>query len=363
MLHRLPIAMLMSLGCGVCGIGFADPPTASQPSTAPSLGSTGPDRSGGGYKLFPGPYSAASKTITLRGEKGEAELPLRIRYPREARQPAPLVIFSHGMGGSYDAFASLTEHWASHGYIVILPTHADSVRRQKRGGELLRDPRGYRRRVDPEGRLADVRHILDSLDEIEKAVLGAAADGRTWIDRSRIAVSGHSAGALTAQMAIGVKVRTRSSLRLQNLGDPRLAAAIIISGQGTTNRMFSKDSWSALTQPMLVITGSLDTSPASDETPASRRHPYEYAPAGDKYLLFIDGATHSSYQGNDRQARNTARLLGEAPATDLARIDSAVKSQTLAFLDAYLMQDSVARAYLRRDAVTALSREIHAEHK
>lgn len=41
--------------------------------------------------------------------------------------PFPLVVFSHGMGGSAAAFASLSECLASHGYVVVHPTHADSV--------------------------------------------------------------------------------------------------------------------------------------------------------------------------------------------------------------------------------------------
>lgn len=361
---RCRVAAFMAIGILVSCTGFAeDGPAVALPSTQSADFADVASRDGG-YELNPGPFPTVTKTHALKGGKGVAELPLRIRYPRDVRYPVPLVIFSHGMGGSYDAFASLTDHWASQGYVVILPMHADSVRRQRRGDELLRDPRGYRRRVDPEGRLADVRRILDSLDEIESAVTGLRLhDGRGLIDRARIAISGHSAGALTAQMAIGAKVRTRLSPRLQNLGDARLAAAILISGQGTTTRMFTDESWSELRKPLLVITGSLDTSRASDETPESRRHPYEYAPAGDKYLLFIEGATHSSYQGSDRQARTTNRLLGEAPAIDLEVIDGAVKSQTLAFLDAYLKRDERARDYLSRDGVKQLSPKVHAEHK
>ncbi len=334
-----------------------DAPAAPEPASAPG---------DAGYKLAAGPNRAAFADLTLADAARGIELPIRVRYPVDAKAPAPLVLFSHGMGGSSDAFAALTEHWASYGYVVILPTHADSLRRQKAGeaGEFLRDPKAYRRRVDPEGRVADLRLILDSLDEIESKIPALrSADGCGRIDRARIAVAGHSAGALTTQMAIGVKVRTRESLRLHSVADARIDAAIVISGQGTTSRMLAKDSWSDARKPMLVIAGSKDTSPASDETPASRREPFELAPAADKYLLFIEGATHSSYQGPGAASRRALRLLGEKDGPDLNLIGDAVSSQTTAFLDAYLRDDRGARDYLVADRIARMDSKIEAAHK
>lgn len=320
----------------------------------------------GAYKLSKGPYAAATAELILRDDQRKVDIPIHVRYPRDAVKPVPLVVFSHGMGGSFDAFESLTKHWASHGYVVILPTHADSVRRQQRGdgAEILRDPKGYRRRVDPLGRVADVRRILDSLDEIESRVTGLKlAGGHGLIDREHMVIAGHSAGAMTTQLAVGVKARFGLSRELRDCGDPRFDAAIVISGQGTTSHLFTRDSWAEVKKPMLVITGSKDTSPASDETPESRRHPYGYAPPGEKYLLYIEGATHSSYQGNDRQAQIAQRLRYESGTADLQLVGDAVAAQTLAFLDAYLRDDTAALTYLKEDMVTKLGDAITAQHK
>lgn len=336
---------------------------------APAIGDDAPVTSrpaDGAYRLAAGPYKTGAKELTLHDAKRDVDVPVRVRYPRDVKSPVPLIIFSHGMGGSNNAFSSLTDHWASYGYVVILPTHADSLLRQKPEdrGELLHDPKAYRFRVDPAGRVADVRTILDSLDEIESQVAALhLPDGHGVIDRDHVAMSGHSAGALTTQMEIGVRIRTVDTPRLHDAGDARFDCAIVISGQGLTTRMLDRTSWSEVKKPMLVITGSNDTTPASDETPESRRHPYEYASPGDKFLLFIEGATHSSYQGNDRQSRAARRLLKEPHDTDLKLIGNAVSSQTLAFLDVYLKNDPAAREFLSSDAVAKMDGKVKAEHK
>jgi predicted dienelactone hydrolase len=235
---------------------------------------------------------------------------------------------------------------------VIHPTHSDSLRlRRQRGDDLsgLRaDPERLRRSVDIVDRLADVSLVLDSLDKIEakEPRLRSGDEGR--IDRERIGMAGHSAGAYTTQVAFGTTIRApRRGASERNLSDPRIKAAIVISGQGLTNRSLTQDSWKNIRGPMMVYAGSLDASAISNETPESRRHPFEYAPPGDKYLVYLEGATHGSYQG-----RGLSRVLGEEPSTDVKLITDAVSVGTLAFWDAYLMKDADAMKYLSSDKLT-----------
>ncbi len=315
----------------------------------------------GEYRPGPGMHDAVYADIALQDTRRGVDVPVRVRWPRvvgEMAGPAPLVIFSHGAGGSGEAFGDLTEHWATHGYVVALPTHADSVQARRRRGEdvsgLRDDPRAVLRGVDDLDRRADVALVLDSITELERTT-GLA------IDRGRIAMAGHSAGAFTTQMLAGVKVgipaeagagaapheraraRARERGALRSLGDARVRAAIVISGQGLTNPALSERSWEGVSIPLLVIAGSADVSPLEDgATPASRRDPYEYAPPGGKHLLFIEGATHSSYAG-----RRTSRLTGETPPTNVDAITSLVSFSTTAFLDAHLRADPEAREYLR----------------
>jgi len=333
--------------------------TALRPDPVAQAVPAGP----GGYKNGPGPWKAAAQDLVLRDEKRQKDLEVTVRYPATAPDAPgrfPLVVFSHGAGGSRAAFPELTAHWASHGYIVVLPTHADSIELRRRSGEdlsrLRRDLDSLRRDVKPLDRLADAVFLLDSAGAIEQRVAGLRdKDGVGRIDRERIGMAGHSAGALTTQMAAGVKVRgvaPGAFLEARSAGDERIDAAILISGQGTANRMFTDQSWNDLSKPMLVITGSKDVAAIGKETPASRREPFDRAKPGDKYLVFIEGATHSSYQGKGR-----ALSLDPAVPTDaeLKMITGVTSSSTLAFLDSYLRDDPAARAYLGSEALVAFS--------
>lgn len=286
-------------------------------------------RADSAYKKNRGPFDTRLLRETLLEDSHRGtQVPVCIRAPRlpsNAKEPLPLIIFSHGAGGSGDAFSELCEHWASHGYIVVNPTHGDSVKLRRDKGERF-DPsdRDVARQVvngvNLRERRADVELILDSLEMIEDAINknAPAATGRTKrapvrIDPDRIALAGHSAGAMTTQALAGVKFYAgRAGRRAWSRREPRIKAFILISGQGLSRPTFHEDSWREIRAPLLVIAGSEDRSPVRDEEPAGRKDPYTYAPAGNKYLVFIAGATHSSYAG-----KQVTRVLGEKPPDNI----------------------------------------------
>ena len=309
------------------------------------------------YQKEAGPYRVIDfASVTLRDEGRGRDVEVRIRGPRGVKDgPAPLVIFSHGAGGDKDAFGALCAHLASHGYVVVNPTHSDSVKLRRRLGEQF-DPknadiaRQVVGKVNLPDRLADVRLVLGSLAKIEEALNakpGAGEPRSLKIDPQRVALAGHSAGAFTTQTAAGLKFFPRGRGRGIGMAEPRIKAFVVISGQGSTRPSLRKESWEAMTRPMLVIAGSRDVSAVSDETPKSRRHPYELAPKGDKYLVYIDGATHGSYAGKD-----VVRVLGEKPPENIPYITDIVQFSTQAFLDAFLGGSEAAKSYLQSDALT-----------
>lgn len=333
-----------------------DAPAVASPTDEPAAPPTG------AYKPARGPCRVVTiDDYRLADSERGRPTPLRLRFPvATAAEPGPfpLVVFSHGMGGSSDAFGELSAYWARHGYIVVHPTHSDSLKLRRERGDRISNVRdalaGSVKKVDVFDRRADVLLVLDRLDELERAMAAAAGDGQTAprVDRKRLAMAGHSAGALTTQMMAGLRfIRPGLGLlpgsrRGVSYGDERFSAFIVISGQGTKRAGITKDSWKGFDRPTLVIAGSADVSAVGNETPASRRHPFEYAPPGDKYLIFIDGATHGSYAGG-----RTSRLIGETPPAHIDYITSVTRFGTLAFLDAYLRHDAVAREYLASEAL------------
>lgn len=110
----------------------------------------------------------------------------------------------------------------------------------------------------------------------------------------------------------------------------------------------------------MVFSGSLDGSPPNmgHETPRSRTEPFTRsrgvaAGGPPAYLLYIEGATHGSYQGSQGASELIERYLddgererGVGPTTDLSQIGDATNTSVLLFLRAFLNKEQEARGTL-----------------
>jgi predicted dienelactone hydrolase len=296
---------------------------------------------GAAYAPGVGPYAVGEiQEVVLRDSARGKDLPLRIRYP-DAPGPFPVIVWSHGAGGSKDNYAILTEHWASHGYVVIQPTHEDS---RQLGGRLrdMRNLNGW------QGRPRDVSFVIDSLGEL--AAQQTALAGK--LDAARIGVGGHSFGAHTAQLIGGAHSFGRAGE--QSFFDARVKSVMLLSGQGP-GEMLTETSWRTLARPMLVMSGSRDGPTRTGQPAEWRRQPYELSPPGDKHLIWIEGLDHG-YGGISgvRRLRNP-RNDDHVRYTQIA---------TLCFWDTYLKDSAEARSYLLSRKLIALSGgSIEMQHK
>ena len=77
--------------------------------------------------LFSATLHAVPQVLDIDWKDGARErtLPLKIRVP-EGDARVPLVIFSHGLGGSRDGGKAWGEHWSGNGYLVIHVQHPGS---------------------------------------------------------------------------------------------------------------------------------------------------------------------------------------------------------------------------------------------
>jgi predicted dienelactone hydrolase len=169
----------------------------------------------------PAAVSAASGTtattvsvrpVILPAAGRGADLHVRVTAPTAGRD-LPVVVFSHGFGVSMDAYGPLADVWASHGLVVIQPTHLDSVALGLAPDDP-RTPRIWRYRIE------DLSRVLDELDLIEATVPGLARR----LDRDRIAVAGHSYGATTASALLGARVLKPAGDPAEDMSDPRVSA-------------------------------------------------------------------------------------------------------------------------------------------
>jgi predicted dienelactone hydrolase len=291
----------------------------------------------------PGPHALGSvDKLVLRDAKRDKDLQLRITHPKEAGL-YPIIVWSHGAFGSKDAYRPLVTHWASHGYIVIQPTHSDS----RALGVTPGDPAAFR---DWQSRPADVSFVLDALDELEAAA--PALKGR--LDRTRVGVGGHSFGANTAQL-IGGAVALGGG-REKSFADKRVAAVMLLSGQGV-GEMLTAKSWEKVTRPMFVMTGSADGPTRTGQPAVWRKQPYELSPPGDKFLVWVEGLDHGfgGITGLNINPKNK-------PNPDHV---TWTKIATLAFWHSRFAENKTeALAWLRTDQLAKLSHgAVKLEHK
>jgi len=289
---------------------------------------------GGLYGRATGPHAIARMdNLVLTDNTRPRAIPVRVAYPATPGR-YPVVVFSHGAFCYPQLYAAITDHWVSHGYVVVLPDHPDSPNIQP---PLRPDQMGGL----PAARIADLDFIFGHLDQLAAA---AGIPGR--LDTERLAVAGHSFGSVIAMAKAGLWVRTPDGGRRQYL-DPRIRGAVIMSGVGQMDEMMAPDAFSGLTLPLMATGGTLDVGNTGGPVIHPwewRMSPYTLAPPGDKYSVVLEDADH--YLGGvicrtDRGGADD--LAGAAIDADL----------TLAFLDAYVKESPRAIRFLASDDIPA----------
>ncbi|MFD5319272.1 alpha/beta hydrolase family protein [Streptomyces sp. NPDC127098] len=230
------------------------------------------------------------RPVTLEAPGRGEELRARVSAPTTGDE-LPVVLLSHGFGSSLDGYGPLADFWAAHGLVVVQPTHLDS----RTVGLAPDDPRTpdiWRVRVD------DLRRALDQLDTVEAAVPGLGGH----LDRSRVAVAGHSYGAQTAGSLLGQRVLDPAGTPGDDLSDPRIRAGVLLAAAGTGGAAlspfaaehfpFMNPDFTTMTTPALVVAGDKDDSPLSVRGPEWFTDPYHLSP-GPKSLLTLFGGEHS----------------------------------------------------------------------
>ena len=229
------------------------------------------------------------KPIVLGAPERGDDLQVRVSAPVTGHA-LPVVVFSHGFGGSLEKYAPLADFWAAHGFVVVQPTHLDSR-------SLTVTPDDPRYPDIWRVRISDLTRILDDLDLLLAAVPGLP--GRA--DADRIAVAGHSWGAQTASTLLGAGVLDASGTPGEDFADKRVSAGVLLSLTGTGDSLtpfaaenfpFMHPEFSDLTTPALIVTGDHDQSQLSTRGPDWFTDAYRMGP-GARHLLTLFGGEHS----------------------------------------------------------------------
>lgn len=280
---------------------------------------------------IPAAFRAQTLDFSFNDAARQRDLPLRVYLPA-ASTPAPVLIFSHGLGGSRQGSAFLGQHWAGRGYVAIFLQHPGSDSSVWQDQPQATRMAAMRKAASLKNfmlRVKDVPALLDQLERWNREPKHALA-GR--LDLARVGMSGHSFGAVTTQAVSG---ETFLGGRVVTT-DPRIKAAIAFSPsrprQGSADAAFGK-----VTIPWLLMTGTRDVAVIGHADVESRLAVYPALPPGGKYELVLNGAEHSAF--TDRA------LPGESGARNPNHHRATLAIST-AFWDAWLKQDAAARTWL-----------------
>ncbi|MEM6429725.1 MAG: hypothetical protein AAF708_10835 [Deinococcota bacterium] len=267
-----------------------------------------------------------TETLVLEDALRGKNLLTTVVYPTTAAS-FPVIVSSHGFLGSGSAPRALAEYWAAYGYVVIMPTHADS--------RDFGPPPTDTRPASPaawDNRSQDIALLLNSLDVLEHALTHFTGA----FDSSAIAVAGHSFGAYTTLLVAGATVTTPDG-QTRSFDDPRPRAFLTLSPPGLGEWTgLDETSWDSLNHPIMFATGSLDF--VAGRGPAWSQEGYLFSPEGDEYALFIEGADHEDFSGREPKEGAPAEV-----------IYASLRSASLAFFDAYVQDVNAARDYLQSD--------------
>lgn len=264
---------------------------------------------------------------------------------RPAADPVPLVVFSHGIGGSRAGYTYLGQYWAAHGYAVLHVQHAGSDRELWFGNPLTLVSR-LQTAAREEEAVHRVRDLSFALDHLLAGPFAAR------LDPSRIAAAGHSYGANTVMLAAGAQVQRGTQVLA--LRDARIRAAVILSAPP----FYGEPDLAAILRPVSVPTLHITATADDIRIPgyysgyADREAVYEAMSASERALVVFRDGSHSVF--TDR--------LGTGGAALNPRIKAATRELALAFLDARLrgVAGSVGAAAERHVDLLARLDERHA---
>src|ERR1700722_11080143 len=103
--------------------------------------------------------------LTVHDAARNRDIPIRVYLPAST-MPAPVVIFSHGLGGNREGSAFLGQHWAERGYVAVFLQHPGSDDSVWKGKSMLDGMADMDKAVSVQNfmlRVKDVPMVLDQL--------------------------------------------------------------------------------------------------------------------------------------------------------------------------------------------------------
>lgn len=259
-------------------------------------------------------------TDTARGRV----VPARLYLPQSLQAGAalgrvPLVVFSHGIGGSRAGYSYLGRNFASQGVASLHLQHVGSDRNLWFGNPFALVGRLHEAAQETEA-IARVQDLHFALDRV------LASDAGRQIDAGHIVAAGHSYGANTTLLAAGARVERHG--QVLDFRDPRIQAAIVISAPPFYGETDPAKILAGITVPTLHITATEDIIriPGYYSGAQDRVAVYDATGGARKTLAVFNGGSHSVFtdRGNTGGAELNPQIKEATKALSLAFVRSVV---------------------------------------
>ncbi len=280
-------------------------------------------------------FTPATVKLTVHDTTRQRDIPILVYLPAE-KSPAPVVLFSHGLGGSREGNAFMGRHWAARGYVAVFLQHPGSDTSVWLGKPPAARMAAMQQAAGAKNfqlRVKDVPAVLDQL-KLWNQSANNALTGR--LDLKHVGMSGHSFGAVTTEAVSGESLPSLGQIYT----DVRIQAAIAFSPSSPRGGKATSAAFGSVKIPWLLMTGTEDVAPIGNIDVASRLAVYPALPPGGKYELVLDGAEHSAFTDSARPGEREARNPNH---------HRAILAISTAFWDAYLKNDPAARVWLDGD--------------
>jgi predicted dienelactone hydrolase len=281
--------------------------------------------------VVPSDFHARQLDLVVHDATRNRDIPVLIYLPTNTA-PAPVVLFSHGLGGSRYNNPYLGEHWAARGYVAVFLQHFGSDESVWRDTEPARRLTAMNQAASLKNfrlRVKDVPAVLDALERWNADKTNMLS-GR--LDLQKVGMSGHSFGAVTTQAVSGEATPMGGQL----FTDTRIRAAVALSPSkpavGSAEKAFG-----SVKIPWLLMTGTKDVSFIGQADMPSRLAVYPALHGAPKYEVVLDNAEHSAFGDRalpgDKEPRNPNH-------------HRVILGLSTAFWDAYLRGDAEALKWL-----------------
>jgi predicted dienelactone hydrolase len=254
---------------------------------------------------------------------------VRVYLPANEK-PEPVVLFSHGLGGSRAGSKFLGEHWAARGYVAVFVQHPGSDDAVWKEAAPEERRAALREAASLENFLLRVKDVTAVLDQLEAWNKSGPLAGR--MDLTKIGMSGHSFGAVTTEAVSGETFPMSGTA----LTDARIRAAVIFSPSAPRSTT-PEQAFADVRIPWLLMTGTKDTIPIGPADMKSRLAVYPALRGAPKYQVVLNNAEHSAFTDRalpgDHEPRNPNH-------------HRVIVALSTAFWDAYLRGDKDALAWL-----------------